>query len=80
MADNSTTTEGASTGFVFYHYDPSMVAATVFIIVFGISGILHIWQLCWRRTWYFIPFVIGCVCKLSPMMLPLLWDTSTNVI
>ncbi|GKT54547.1 RTA1 domain-containing protein [Colletotrichum tofieldiae] len=61
MADNSTTTEGASTGFVFYHYEPSMVAATVFIIVFGVSGMLHVWQLCRRRTWYFIPFVIGCV-------------------
>ncbi|KAJ0160445.1 Protein RTM1 [Colletotrichum tanaceti] len=56
MADNSTTTEGASEGFIFYHYDPSMVAATLFIIVFGVSGILHVWQLCQRRTWYFIPF------------------------
>ncbi|KAK1676031.1 RTA1 like protein-domain-containing protein [Colletotrichum godetiae] len=61
MADNSTTTETASTGFVFYHYEPSIVAATVFIIVFGVSGMLHIWQLCRRKTWYFIPFVIGCI-------------------
>ncbi|KAK1709671.1 RTA1 like protein-domain-containing protein [Colletotrichum lupini] len=61
MADNSTTTDGASTGFVFYHYEPSMVAATVFIIVFGVSCMLHIWQLCRRKTWYFIPFVIGCI-------------------
>ncbi|KAK0369206.1 hypothetical protein CPAR01_09360 [Colletotrichum paranaense] len=61
MGDNSTTTDGASTGFVFYHYEPSMVAATVFIIVFGVSCMLHIWQLCRRKTWYFIPFVIGCI-------------------
>ncbi|OLN88213.1 Protein RTA1-like protein 1 [Colletotrichum chlorophyti] len=61
MAENSTATEGASSGFQFYHYEPSMVAATVFVIVFGVSGFLHIWQLCRHRTWYFIPFVIGCV-------------------
>ncbi|KAE9574434.1 Protein RTA1 [Colletotrichum fructicola] len=61
MADNSTTTEGASKGFVFYHYEPSMVAAVIFIGVFGISGLLHIWQLIRARTWYFIPFVIGCL-------------------
>ncbi|KAI8315791.1 Protein RTA1 [Colletotrichum sp. SAR11_240] len=59
MADNSTTTEGASKGFVFYHYEPSMVAAVIFIGVFGLSGLLHIWQLVRARTWYFIPFVIG---------------------
>ncbi|KAJ3952436.1 hypothetical protein N0V92_011119 [Colletotrichum tropicale] len=61
MADNSTTTEGASKGFVFYHYEPSMVAAVIFIGVFGLSGLLHIWQLVRARTWYFIPFVIGCL-------------------
>ncbi|TEA21375.1 Protein RTA1 [Colletotrichum sidae] len=60
MADNSTTGE-QSQGFTFYHYDPSMVAAVVFIGVFGISGLLHIWQLTRTRTWYFIPFVIGCI-------------------
>ncbi|OHF00855.1 hypothetical protein CORC01_03929 [Colletotrichum orchidophilum] len=64
MADGSTSTEGASTGFVFYHYEPSMVAATVFIIVFGVSGMLHIWQICRHRTWYFIPFAIGCIYEL----------------
>ncbi|KAF9873744.1 rta1 domain-containing protein [Colletotrichum karsti] len=61
MADNSTTTEGASQGFVFYHYEPSMVAAVIFIGVFGLSGLMHIWQLTRSRTWYFIPFVIGCL-------------------
>ncbi|KAK2761833.1 rta1 domain-containing protein [Colletotrichum kahawae] len=61
MADNSTTTEQPSRGFVFYHYEPSMVAAVIFIGVFGISGLLHIWQLIRSRTWYFIPFVIGCI-------------------
>ncbi|KAL0935967.1 rta1 domain-containing protein [Colletotrichum truncatum] len=60
MADNSTTTEEATQGFTFYHYEPSMVAAVIFIGVFGISALLHIWQLTRARTWYFIPFVIGC--------------------
>ncbi|KAK1983620.1 RTA1 like protein-domain-containing protein [Colletotrichum cereale] len=61
MADNSTEEDGASTGFTFYHYEPSIGAATVFVIVFGVSGILHVWELCRHRTRYFIPFVIGFI-------------------
>ncbi|KAH8892743.1 RTA1-domain-containing protein [Thozetella sp. PMI_491] len=59
MADNSTDT--AKTAFKFYEYDPSLVAAVVFVVAFGASALLHIWQLCRTRTWSFIPFVIGCL-------------------
>lgn len=41
-----------------------MPAAVVFIVVFLLSAIVHIVQLVRTRTWYFIPFVIGCLGKL----------------
>jgi hypothetical protein len=49
--------------FVFYHYDPSVAAAVVFVALFAISTLMHSVQLVWKRTWYFIPFVIGGFCK-----------------
>jgi hypothetical protein len=51
------------TKYLLYHYSPSKVAAIVFIALFGITTILHIFQLSRKRTWYFIPFVIGGLCK-----------------
>ncbi|KAI1843429.1 hypothetical protein JX265_013311 [Neoarthrinium moseri] len=47
--------------FVFYDYQPSMAAAVIFIVLFGISAGYHLWLLVKNRTWYFIPFVIGCL-------------------
>jgi hypothetical protein len=51
--------------FVLYHYYPKFAAAVVFIILFGLSALCHGYQLLRRRTWYFIPFLIGCLCKFS---------------
>ncbi|RGP66872.1 rta1 domain-containing [Fusarium longipes] len=51
----------APEAYVFYNYNPSMAAAVIFIIVFGISSLLHTYQLARTRTWYFIPFLIGCL-------------------
>ncbi|KAH8814869.1 RTA1 like protein-domain-containing protein [Xylogone sp. PMI_703] len=45
--------------FVFYHYDPSMAGAVIFIILFVITTFFHCYQLLRTRTWYFIPLVIG---------------------
>jgi hypothetical protein len=52
--------------YILYHYDPSFVAAVIFIILFVITTFLHVFQLAWKRTWYFIPFVIGGFCKTTP--------------
>ncbi|KAI8240706.1 hypothetical protein K4K57_012384 [Colletotrichum sp. SAR 10_99] len=46
--------------FVFYHYDPSLPAACVFIALFGISFALHVFQMVKFRAWYFVSFLIGC--------------------
>jgi hypothetical protein len=46
-------------GFRYYHYDPSLVAAIIFIILFLLTTAFHSYQLLRTRTWYFIPFLIG---------------------
>lgn len=48
--------------YVFYHYNPSFAAAIIFIILFFGSTLLHAFQLARKRTWYFIPFLIGGIC------------------
>lgn len=50
-------------GFTFYNYEPSLAAAAAFVIIFTITTLVHLWQMFRHRTWYFIPFLIGCLCK-----------------
>lgn len=54
---------GADFGFKYYHYDPSLAAAAVILVLFAISTLVHLFQLIRFRTWYFIPFVIGGICE-----------------
>ncbi|KAH6887423.1 RTA1 like protein-domain-containing protein [Thelonectria olida] len=42
-----------------YHYDPSLAAAVIFAVLFGLSGIMHAFQIFKHRTWYFTSFFIG---------------------
>jgi hypothetical protein len=52
--------------FKLYRYNPSMAAAVIFIVLFFLITTLHFYQMMRTRTWIFIPFVIGGVCKLRP--------------
>ncbi|KAK8189381.1 putative RTA1 domain protein [Phyllosticta capitalensis] len=45
--------------YTLYNYQPSLAAAVIFIVLFGASTIAHVIQLTMKKTWYFIPFVIG---------------------
>lgn len=47
------------TAWVPYRYYPSQVAAVVFVVAFSLTTILHMFQLVKKKTWYFIPLVIG---------------------
>ncbi|KAH8662575.1 RTA1 like protein-domain-containing protein [Xylariales sp. PMI_506] len=47
--------------FIFYRYQPSMAAAVIFIVIFATVSIFHIVLVAQRKTYYFIPFVIGCL-------------------
>ena len=49
----------AVSNFRYYYYEPSMVAAVIFVALFGIATLLHIFQMLKSRTWFMIPFVIG---------------------
>ncbi|KAM0123675.1 hypothetical protein ACHAO1_011242 [Botrytis cinerea] len=49
----------ADDGFEYYHYDPSIVGAIIFIILFITTTSLHCYQLFWTRTWFMIPFIVG---------------------
>ncbi|KAL4801940.1 RTA1 like protein-domain-containing protein [Aspergillus unguis] len=42
-----------------YYYDPSMAAAVIFIILYGIVTGLHTHHLFRTRTWFLIPLVLG---------------------
>ncbi|KAK7524574.1 hypothetical protein IWZ03DRAFT_392018 [Phyllosticta citriasiana] len=50
--------------FALYHYDPSTALAVVLMFLFSNESLAHGWLLWRQRTWYFIPFLIGGICKL----------------
>lgn len=50
-----------------YHYTPSAVAAGIFVVIFAIQFVLHVFRLFRTRTWFCIPFSIGALRKfISP--------------
>ncbi|ORY11055.1 RTA1 like protein-domain-containing protein [Clohesyomyces aquaticus] len=48
-----------------YRYIPSKPAAIVFVVAFSLTTFLHVFQLSRKRTWYFIPLVIGGIFELT---------------
>lgn len=56
--------------FEFFKYDPSLAANAVFVALFGLTAVGHTFLLVRNRTWYFIPFVLGCLCTFF-IVLPL---------
>lgn len=45
-----------------YFYPPSLPAAIIFVILFGVAAMLHFYQMVRTRTWFMIPFVLGASC------------------
>ncbi|KAL9624555.1 MAG: hypothetical protein Q9160_001219 [Pyrenula sp. 1 TL-2023] len=45
--------------FVPYHYLPSLPAAAVFVAVFAISTLIHLYQCLRTRAFYMIPLIVG---------------------
>ena len=52
----------ADTYYKFYHYEPSLIAACIFAVLFGFSTVWHVDLIAKHRTWCFIPVVIGGTC------------------
>ncbi|KAJ5611354.1 RTA1-domain-containing protein [Penicillium lagena] len=44
-----------------YDYVPWKAAGVVFVLLFGLSGVVHMVQFCWKRTWWCSVFTIGCL-------------------
>ncbi|KAH7217243.1 related to RTM1 protein [Fusarium oxysporum] len=45
--------------FRLYHYDPTVVGAVIFTILFLATTLLHSWQLIRGRSWFVIPLTLG---------------------
>ena len=48
--------------FELYRYFPSLPAAIVAIVVFGLLTLGHTWRMMRTKTWFCTPFVIGGLC------------------
>lgn len=68
MSANSTV-EWTPPKYVFYYYDPSVPAAAIFTAIFFISSAVHAFQIIRKRTWYFIPLLIGAL-RIPPFPAP----------
>jgi hypothetical protein len=49
--------------FQLYRYAPSVAAAVIFIVLFVLTTVYHLYQLIKYRSWYFIAFVVGGICE-----------------
>lgn len=52
-----------SEGFKFYHFTPSLPAAIIYAVLFLGLAIRHCQLLIRERAWFFIPFLVGCLCE-----------------
>lgn len=46
-----------------HQYEPSLLAALIFVVLFVGSAIHQVYQIIMARSWFFIFFIIGCICK-----------------
>ncbi|KAJ5132490.1 hypothetical protein N7448_006648 [Penicillium atrosanguineum] len=44
-----------------YGYVPTLGAGIAYVVLFGLSMMLHTVQMCWKRTWWTSVFAIGCL-------------------
>jgi len=49
--------------FYLWKFLPSQVAAIIFLALFLVLTTLHFWRIYQLRSWFCLPFAIGCVCK-----------------
>ena len=63
MSDTTTTPPPVREKYIFYHYDPTVVGAGIFAAIFFLSAAIHLAQIVRKRTWYFIPLLVGAVRK-----------------
>ncbi|KAF2018356.1 putative RTA1 domain protein [Aaosphaeria arxii CBS 175.79] len=47
--------------FDLFPYTPSAPAAWTFVVLFGIAAVLHFGYMVTFQSWFFIPFILGCI-------------------
>ncbi|KAG5813939.1 hypothetical protein H9Q74_003074 [Fusarium xylarioides] len=49
----------------FYRYEPSTAAAVIYILLFSITTIIHVYQMIKTKTWYMLAFCLGGVSEIA---------------
>lgn len=49
--------------YYLWHYVPSMPGAIIFLILFIVAAAAHSYRMFRFRQWFYIPFILGCICK-----------------
>ncbi|EGU75205.1 hypothetical protein FOPG_12741 [Fusarium oxysporum f. sp. conglutinans race 2 54008] len=49
----------------FYRYEPSTAAAVIFVVLFSITTIVHVYQLIKTKTWYMLAFCLGGISEIA---------------
>lgn len=52
---------GTAAGTILYHYTPNAGAALFAVAGFGVGTIIHVVAMCFFRTWFFIPLILGSI-------------------
>ena len=58
------------TQIIFFEYLPNKPAAISFVALFGMTTLAHLILLIMYRAWFFIPFILGGICKYAPHLSP----------
>ncbi|RKL39326.1 hypothetical protein BFJ72_g6798 [Fusarium proliferatum] len=48
----------------FYRYEPSTAAAVIFVILFSVTTLVHVFQMFRTRTWYMLAFCLGGISEI----------------
>lgn len=51
--------------YYLWHYVTSMPAAIIFLLLFIAAAASHSYRMFRFRQWFYIPFILGCICKLA---------------
>lgn len=57
------TDTGGGINYALYRYTPSIPAAVIFAVLFILLSALHLIRLIKHRSYFFIPFLVGLLCK-----------------
>ncbi|CAF9939080.1 MAG: hypothetical protein ALECFALPRED_007975 [Alectoria fallacina] len=51
--------------FIYYHYTPTLAGAVLFILLFSVITLAHLFQLLRLRAWFMIPVLVGGIFEIT---------------